>query len=556
MRIVRVSFFALLCGGALALASPGMRPLPHTGQSPFALSHPRGGPPPQCGGTLLSQVPRTVVPGSSVACIQDFVDRYHYDNSLWRSFVLAESSITGRFDVCRIIFGVSQAISGSGTGQPLSVNLYSTDAAFPSGTLSLLNSVTIPTFPDNALPGLVFMPLPAVAPSGSEVVVEIHVPDGTATEDLFFLGANPQPETSPSYISAATGDCDIPTPVTTASFGFPNAHWVLEVEGNEIRPATPLSVDERANGETVSNLNGVLEVGETVLFEASYENPGSLNYGLTATATGFSGPDGLTYAIVDDTADYGVIPAQGVRNCRDLEDCYALQILSGARPQQHVDLMVDESAPLVSTTTLGSGVSPPLHSWTLHVGESFADAPTTNIFYAFIENIFHHGVTAGCDPTNYCPANVTLRKQMAVFVLKALEGPAYTPPPATGVFTDVPANDSFAPWIEGLYARGVVGGCGPGPTYCPDSPVLRQQMAVFLLKTLLGDAYTPPGCTGLFGDVPCPGLFTDWVEDLYTRGITGGCSASPLLYCPASSVTRGQMAPFLAKTFGLALYGL
>ena len=36
-----------------------------------------------------------------------------------------------------------------------------------------------------------------------------------------------------------------------------------------------------------------------------------------------------------------------------------------------------------------------------------------------------------------------------------------------------------------------------------------------------------------------------------TAHITGGCQASPLLYCPDNPSTRGQMAVFLVKTFGL-----
>jgi hypothetical protein len=74
-------------------------------------------------------------------------------------------------------------------------------------------------------------------------------------------------------------------------------------------------------------------------------------------------------------------------------------------------------------------------------------------------------------------------------------------------------------------------------------------MAVFLLKASRGSGYLPPACTGVFGDVACPGTFTNWIERLYTLGITGGCSASPLLYCPSSSVNRGQMAVFVVKTF-------
>ena len=71
----------------------------------------------------------------------------------------------------------------------------------------------------------------------------------------------------------------------------------------------------------------------------------------------------------------------------------------------------------------------------------------------------------------------------------------------------------------------------------------------------MGSSYTPPTAVGIFGDVPISDTFAPWIEDLYNRNITGGCQASPLLYCPDNPNTRGQMAVFLVKTFGLLLYG-
>jgi hypothetical protein len=140
---------------------------------------------------------------------------------------------------------------------------------------------------------------------------------------------------------------------------------------------------------------------------------------------------------------------------------------------------------------------------------------------------------------------------MAVFLLKSKYGASHTPPMATGtVFADVPAAHPFAAWIEELAALGVTGGCGGG-NYCPESPVTRAQMAVFLLKALLGSAYAPPPAAGIFDDVPPADPFAAWIEDLFARGITGGCHASPALYCPANPNTRGQMAVFLTRTFSL-----
>jgi hypothetical protein len=180
----------------------------------------------------------------------------------------------------------------------------------------------------------------------------------------------------------------------------------------------------------------------------------------------------------------------------------------------------------------------------------FNDVPTGSLFHDDVTILVKNGITAGCGGGNYCPANPVTRAQMAVFLLKSLYGASYVPPPAIGLFLDVPQDDPFAPWIEKLHELGVTAGCG-GDYYCPGNPVTRAQMAVFLLKTREGATYTPPSAIGVFGDVPASDPFAPWIEEIYSRNITGGCSAAPLLYCPASPVTRGQMAPLLVKTFQL-----
>jgi S-layer homology domain len=113
-------------------------------------------------------------------------------------------------------------------------------------------------------------------------------------------------------------------------------------------------------------------------------------------------------------------------------------------------------------------------------------------------------------------------------------------------FLDVPPADSFHSYIEKIFRNGITAGCAGG-NYCRDDAVTRAQMAVFLLKSKLGATHVPPSCAGLFGDVVCPSLFADWIEELYALGVTGGCNASPLLYCPDQPVTRAQMAVFLLK---------
>ncbi|MFY9551558.1 MAG: S-layer homology domain-containing protein, partial [Thermoanaerobaculia bacterium] len=60
-------------------------------------------------------------------------------------------------------------------------------------------------------------------------------------------------------------------------------------------------------------------------------------------------------------------------------------------------------------------------------------------------------------------------------------------------------------------------------------------------------AVSPAPATASFNDVPTSHPFFQYIEALKASGITGGCQASPPLYCPNNPVTRGQMAVFLAK---------
>ena len=180
---------------------------------------------------------------------------------------------------------------------------------------------------------------------------------------------------------------------------------------------------------------------------------------------------------------------------------------------------------------------------------TFGDAPPSNAFYEFIENLARNGITDGCGNGNYCPAAAVTRAQMAVMVLKSKHGNAYVPPPATGtVFSDIPASAFAAAWIEQLAAEGVTTGCGSG-RYCPNAAVTRAQMAVFLVRATHPEGYTPPAAVGLFGDVPTSSPFARWIEQLSIQEITAGCGNGN--FCPNSTNTRGQMAAFLVKAFNL-----
>ena len=64
-----------------------------------------------------------------------------------------------------------------------------------------------------------------------------------------------------------------------------------------------------------------------------------------------------------------------------------------------------------------------------------------------------------------------------------------SPAPATPSFGDVPTSHPFFQFIEALAASGITAGCGNG-NYCPNDPLTRGQMAVFLSRAL-GLHWTP-----------------------------------------------------------------
>jgi len=179
----------------------------------------------------------------------------------------------------------------------------------------------------------------------------------------------------------------------------------------------------------------------------------------------------------------------------------------------------------------------------------FADVTDLDWYAPFVYRLSDMGITGGCGAGNYCPTSTVTRAEMAVFLLRLEHGSAYTPPAATGVFTDVPTTHWAAAWIEQLASEGITGGCGTG-LFCPDAHVTRAQMAVFLLRVEHGSAYTPPTGTGtMFGDVPGTYWAKDWVEQFATEGISGGCGGGN--FCPDTNVSRAEMAVFLIRVFEL-----
>jgi len=147
-----------------------------------------------------------------------------------------------------------------------------------------------------------------------------------------------------------------------------------------------------------------------------------------------------------------------------------------------------------------------------------------SVFEADIERMAAAGITRGCNPpTNdmFCPNATVTRGQMAAFLVRALK--------LTDSLDDPFWDDDglvFEADIERLAAAGITKGCNP-PTndeYCPHSPVLRDQMASFLVRAL--------GLTPIVPPTPTSSTST---SSTTTHGTTG--TTLPAVWPPA--VFRG-----------------
>jgi uncharacterized repeat protein (TIGR01451 family) len=395
-----------------------------------------------------------------------------------------------------------------------------------------------------------------------------------------------------SGLLASTGSTITIVVVTGPTVGTPSN--TATVAGSELDPnladntatattavaeLTPKSllVDARTGPGTLSNINGVLEPGETVQIEPAWHNPSSVALTASGLASSFVGPGGATYTLTDGTDGFGLVAPGSTVNCfYATTNCYVLGVSNPVlRPATHWDTTFLE--------TLSTGET---KTWTVHVGASFTDASPGYLLYTYVETLLHSGVTAGCTSTTYCPASQVSRAQMAMFIARALAG-SDAAVPVTGVvpargpyncttgglsqFGDVAPTAQYCRHVHYIAAAGVTLGCGTGANFCPTPLVTRSDMARFVARAIAGsDAAVPMATTDpitlrsydcgtltpslYFADIATSDTYCRHVHYLWSKDVVAGCAAGPPRYCPTSFVTRGQMAKFLVSGFGLTLY--
>jgi hypothetical protein len=166
------------------------------------------------------------------------------------------------------------------------------------------------------------------------------------------------------------------------------------------------------------------------------------------------------------------------------------------------------------------------------------------------------GVVAGYPDKLYHPEITVTRDQMAVFIARGMVGGDDWVPTGSvpAKFQDVPTSHWAYDYIQYCGAAGIVQGYTDNE-YRPDLTVDRAQMAVFIARAIAeptGEAglagYTPPNHSS-FPDVPTNFWAFKYVEYAKEKGVVVGYPDG--LYHPEITITRDQMAVYVARAFGL-----
>jgi len=176
-----------------------------------------------------------------------------------------------------------------------------------------------------------------------------------------------------------------------------------------------------------------------------------------------------------------------------------------------------------------------------------------SIFEADIEWLAASGITYGCNPPlndMFCPLASTTRGQMAAFFHRALGSVLVVDLGDAITFTDT-TGSVFVDDIAWLSAAGITAGCNP-PSNDRYCPAgtVTRGQMAAFLRRAFGDLIPTPAPSGVVFVDTADSVFVADIQWLVDAGITTGCG--PDTFCPTQNVTRGQMAAFFRRAYQAA----
>ena len=173
--------------------------------------------------------------------------------------------------------------------------------------------------------------------------------------------------------------------------------------------------------------------------------------------------------------------------------------------------------------------------------DPYTDLEDAGVHRPAVEALAADGILDGteCGPAAFCPGEALNRWNMAVWLVRVVDGAE--PPAGESAFDDVDESAWWSPHVNRLADLGITNGC-TADDFCPDDDVSRAEIATFLQRAFSLPAASPAGFTDIDGN-----FHADAINALAAAGVTVGCATGPLRYCPDASVTRAEAATFVYR---------
>lgn len=365
--------------------------------------------------------------------------------------------------------------------------------------------------------------------------------------------------------------------------------YTTEIDENPVDGASTLVTYPKGTRElTIESLpaNGTLTQDGVALTVGAPFTDTTVTY---TPDDGYFGPDAFTFSAADSASPYPINPVVATVSIDVVVNTPPVIVSPGDQTDDTGDLVgvgisvsdadghpvtltaeglppgVSVSGTLLTGTPLipgtyavtltadddNGGTDTAAFTWTIggELVTPFGDVGPNHIFAEDITWMYALGISLGCgDGSDFCPQEPVSREQIASFLARAFE------------LTDGVGADHF--WddngsvhednIDALFTAGVTNGCDAAdPTlFCPTDSLSRAQFASLLvraLESLMGEDYSAGAGLDYFTDDD-GSVHEINIDKLRYADVTQGCQAG--LFCPAATLTRGQLAALLYRALG------
>lgn len=181
-------------------------------------------------------------------------------------------------------------------------------------------------------------------------------------------------------------------------------------------------------------------------------------------------------------------------------------------------------------------------------------APQTTVFEdckghwaeSYIVSLFEKGIVAGKTATEFSPDTFVTRAEFAKLIAGALG--LELPQEHTAVFKDVSQSDWYSPYVNAVFAAGIISGYEDG-TFKPNKLVTRQEMAKMLCVAAELKQLNADGSSAEFADFA---MVDSWAAEYVLKssafGLFGGDDKN--FFNPHSTATRAESSAVIHRLIG------